>query len=133
MGAFRPPRLFQVPKRAGNPKRRFISWLTLRLTGVLLSVLVLGHFAVTHILTNVANTDAAFISHRWASPFWITWDSLMLAAALLHGGTGLWVVIDDYAAPGVRRISLHGVLVLSGALVFVLGTVTIARSVLGST
>lgn len=127
---FRPATRFEVSARPSSPRTRFVVWLVIRLTGVLLSVLVLGHFALTHILNDVATTNATFIAHRWSTPLWVTWDSLMLAAALVHGGAGLWIVVTDYAHGTHRRI-LQGVLIFGTLVLFVLGTTTIARTIAG--
>ena len=49
----------QAVERAGRSvaRRGVVAWLLVRLTGLLLTVLVLGHFALTHILTDVAEVE----------------------------------------------------------------------------
>lgn len=86
----------------GGASARF---LVIRVTGVLLAVLALGHFAVTHIATDVAATGSAFIAARWSSALWVVWDGLLLGCALLHGAAALAAVVRDYRAdrPGQRR------------------------------
>jgi succinate dehydrogenase hydrophobic anchor subunit len=80
-----------------------LAWLTIRLSGVLLAVLVLLHFAVTHLLTDVAETGSAFVADRWESGVVAATDWVMLVAAVLHGAAGVWTVLDDYASP--RRLA----------------------------
>jgi len=117
--------------RALGTRRRALVWVMVRLTGLLLSVLVLGHFALTHILTDVANTGSSFVARRWGSGVWLAWDWLMLAAALAHGTAGIWVAIEDYTpSPAARRRRQWALLALA-AVLFVLGSVTIARVILG--
>jgi succinate dehydrogenase hydrophobic anchor subunit len=104
--------------------------LVVRLTGVALAVLVLGHFALTHVLTDVAETDSGFVAERWASALWVAWDWTMLAAALLHAGAGMWIVIGDYAAGAARRRLWRRVLALGCGALWVLGSVLIAVALL---
>jgi len=107
-------------------RRGLYAWLLVRLTGLLLTVLVIGHFALTHIVTDVADTGSAYVASRWASALVVGWDWLMLAAAVLHGAAGLRVVIGDYAAPSARR-ALVGLLVALSVAMVALGSWTIAR------
>ena len=118
----------QAVERAGRSvaRRGVVAWLLVRLTGLLLTVLVLGHFALTHILTDVADTGSAYVAGRWASAVVVGWDWLMLAAAVLHGAFGLRAVIGDYGRPSIRRALVPLLVVLSIAMV-ALGTWTIAR------
>lgn len=117
--------------RSTATRGRVLAWVLVRVTGLLLTVLVLGHFAITHILTDVADTNAAFVGRRWGSALWLVWDWLMLAAALSHGGIGIWIAIEDYAGNLTLRRLLHRLLVAVTAVLFVLGTATIVRVVLG--
>lgn len=92
-------------------------YVLLRVSGLLLAVLVLGHFAVTHVTTDVADTDSRFIDRRWASALWLGWDGLMLAATLLHAVVGMWAVTADYS-DGRRRRLLRGMLLAATTVVF---------------
>lgn len=94
-------------------RRRRAAYIALRLSGVLLAVLVLGHFVATHVTTDVADTDSRFIDQRWATALWLGWDGVMLTATLVHAVLGLWAVIADYAVG--RRRTLWRVALLGGA------------------
>lgn len=117
-----PPRAVVEPDRS-----RLVDYLVLRVTGLVLSVLVLGHFAVTHFVTDVAADDAAFVTRRLASSLWIAWDATMLAAALAHGAVGLRLALTDYAVGRRRRMLARGVVAVAAAL-FVIGSLAIARA-----
>lgn len=97
----------QVPAGVPIGTSRTVStaiWVAMRGTGLLLSVLVLGHLLFVHLLTDVSQTGASFIARRWSSALWVTWDGAMLSTALLHGAIGMTAVIRDYAArPVIRR------------------------------
>jgi succinate dehydrogenase hydrophobic anchor subunit len=103
-----------------------VRYLVLRLTGVMLAVLVLGHFALTHIVYDVAATNAAFIAQRWSSALWVAWDGLMLGAAFAHGAAGLLVIVRDVrTGRSSRRIWLTTLLGLT-FLLLILGAATLA-------
>jgi succinate dehydrogenase / fumarate reductase, membrane anchor subunit len=104
---------------------RVVSFVMVRLTGLFLSVLVLGHFGLTHIVTDVAETDSSFIARRWSSAVWLIWDWLLLFMAILHGATGIWVAIDDYTPDLASRRRRRRMLVAASALALAIGTATI--------
>jgi succinate dehydrogenase / fumarate reductase, membrane anchor subunit len=101
------------------------SWFFMRVSGLVLLFLALLHFAITHILNDVTETDARFVAERWENPLWRLFDWVLLALALLHGLNGLRWIIDDYVRSPRARTTTKAVLYsLSGAL-FGLGTLTI--------
>jgi succinate dehydrogenase / fumarate reductase membrane anchor subunit len=102
------------------------SWVFMRLSGVLLVVLVLGHLFVNLMLgEGIHRIDFAFVAGKWSSPFWQTWDLLMLWLAQLHGTNGLRTIINDYAERDGTRFWLKSVLYLASIVVIVLGTLVI--------
>lgn len=112
------------PRPAGDDSR-VVLFVLLRLTGLMLAVLVLGHFTFTHILNDVTDTDSAFIARRWNSVLWIVWDWLMLAAAIAHGAAGLWIAIDDYSSDPASRLRRHRALLAVSLVAVSIGTATI--------
>ncbi|MDQ3756891.1 MAG: succinate dehydrogenase hydrophobic membrane anchor subunit [Actinomycetota bacterium] len=110
-----------------RPRQNFEtwSWFFMRVSGLVLLFLALTHFAITHILNDVVETDAHFVAERWDNPLWRIFDWLLLALALMHGLNGLRWIIDDYVrAPGARATVKAVLYTLSGAL-FAFGTFTI--------
>ena len=101
------------------------SWYFLRVSGVALVVLALGHIFITHYLNVPAETTTNFVMARWRNPLWRTFDWLLLMMALWHGLNGLRLSVDDYLhSPGWRVAAQATVWML--ALIFTaLGTVTI--------
>ena len=105
---------------------RLAAFLLMRVTAVALAVLVLGHFAVTHLVDDVAETGSSFVLRRWSSALWLAWDWTMLAAALAHAGAGIWLLIDEQArAPRARRLLQRALAAAVGVLLAV-GTTTLA-------
>jgi succinate dehydrogenase / fumarate reductase membrane anchor subunit len=117
-----------TPPRSRRPSGNFemYSWVFMRLSGVLLVVLVLGHLFVNLMLgEGIHRIDFAFVAGKWSSPFWQTWDLLMLWLAQLHGTNGLRTIINDYAERDGTRFWLKSVLYLASIVVIVLGTLVI--------
>jgi succinate dehydrogenase / fumarate reductase membrane anchor subunit len=123
---FRRGERYEVGPRPGGGRSRLVVYLTVRLTGLALAVLVLGHFALTHVVTDVADADAGFIARRWSAALWIAWDWLMLATALVHGAAGAWVAIEDYTPDRRRRRRRQAALTGASAVMLALGTLTLA-------
>lgn len=114
-------------RRARRSRQNFEtwSWFFMRVSGLVLVFLALTHFAITHVVYDVVETDSAFVADRWDNPLWRLFDWSLLALALLHGLNGLRWSIDDYvASPGRRTWVKAGVYTLSGVL-FAYGTFTI--------
>lgn len=101
-------------------------WLFMRISGIVLLVLAVGHTLIMHLPSGgVERVDYDFVAARWASPFWRTWDWMMLTLALLHGINGLRNVTLDYVGnPGVR-FTLNMVFYVLGFTLFVLGTIIV--------
>jgi succinate dehydrogenase / fumarate reductase, membrane anchor subunit len=101
-------------------------WLFMRLSGILLVVLVLGHLLIQLVLDGgVTKIGFAFVAGRWASPFWQAWDLIMLWLATLHGANGLRTIINDYAERDNTRLWLKGLLYTAAGFTIVLGTLVI--------
>jgi succinate dehydrogenase / fumarate reductase membrane anchor subunit len=102
------------------------AWVFMRVSGVLLVLLVLSHFAIMHVVDGgISRVNFAFVSGRWSNPFWRVYDFAMLTLALLHGGNGARVIIDDYARSGARRLTYQVLSATVIGLTWVLGSMTI--------
>ena len=102
------------------------SWVFMRLSGVLLVVLVLGHLFV-NLMTGEGITalDFAFVAGKWSDPLWQMWDLAMLWLAMIHGTNGVRTIINDYAERDFTRFWLKMALYTAFVLVVVLGTLVI--------
>ncbi len=102
------------------------AWIFMRMSGLLLVFLVLGHLLIMNILDGgVHKINFGFVAGRWSSPFWRTWDLAQLWLAELHGANGLRVIINDYAERDTTRFWLKMLLYTSALLVLMLGTLVI--------
>jgi succinate dehydrogenase / fumarate reductase membrane anchor subunit len=113
-------------RRSRGVNTELYAWLFMRVSGVVLVVLVLGHLFIMNILDGgVQRINWAFVAGRWASPFWQVWDLLMLWLAMLHGTNGMRMIIDDYTRRDATRLWLKAVLYLASTVVIALGTLVI--------
>ena len=115
--------------RSGRSRRgnfELYAWVFMRVSGVLLVLLVLTHFAIMHVVDGgISRVNFAFVSGRWSNPFWRVYDFAMLTLALLHGGNGVRVIIDDYARTGARRLTYQVLSAIVMGLTWVMGSMTI--------
>ena len=112
--------------RPGSGSMELWTWFFMRISGMILVILVLGHFTIVHILgEGVDRVDFAFVSGRWSSPFWQTWDWTMLFLGMLHGANGMKVVIEDYVRRPGPRAALKSTLYAVTFILILLGTLVI--------
>ncbi len=114
---------------AGRPRPEsgleLYAWLFMRVSGVVLLFLALGHLAVMHVIHDIESIDYQFVARRFATPFWRTYDLVMLWLALIHGLNGVRTLIEDYvSARGWRAFSLASLYVL-GFVFLALGSLVI--------
>lgn len=79
-------------------------YLFMRLSGVGLIFLAIGHMMIQHVLNDVHNLTLAFVRQQWNSWGWRTYDLFLLTFAIIHGFNGLRVVVEDYVH-GARAVT----------------------------
>lgn len=128
----RPRVIYANPSRAARPKpeasgRERFWWYFMRLSGLALVILALGHMFIMHVLVELTGgeIDFAFVQSRWGTPFWRIYDFLLLVLAFLHGANGARVVIGDYIAHPTAKRLLIGLLLAVSAIWLVLGMAVI--------
>jgi succinate dehydrogenase / fumarate reductase membrane anchor subunit len=114
----------RAPRRPnGMPNFEKYTWLFMRFSGVALVFLALGHLFIGLIWDGgVYRIDFNYVAQRWASPFWQTWDLVLLWLAQLHGGNGMRTIIADYTRKDSTRFWLNALLAVSMTFTLVLGT-----------
>lgn len=92
-------------KPRGNVER--YSFLFMRLSGVALLLLAVGHMLLQHVLRDVHNLTLQVVQDVWRSWGWRAYDLLLLGFAIIHGVNGLRQVLEDYIhdPPKVKLIS----------------------------
>jgi len=111
------------PRPAGGFE--LYSWLFMRVSGLLLLFLTLGHLFIMHIQVGIENVDYQFVARRYATPFWRTYDLLMLLLALFHGLNGARILVDDYVRTPGWKIFWITLLYLVALLFTVIGSLVI--------
>lgn len=98
----------------------------MRASGVLLIVLIFTHLFINLFTGDGVNQiDFAFVAGKWADPLWRIWDFVMLVLAMIHGGNGMRLLINDYARTTWLRKTLKVVLTTSVTVIIVLGSLVI--------
>ena len=114
---------------AGRPRPEsgleLYAWMFMRVSGVLLLFLALGHLLIMHIIHNVDNIDFQFVAQRYATPFWRTYDLVMLWLALIHGLNGIRTLVGDYVGPKGWQVATLAALYVFGFILLALGSLTI--------
>jgi succinate dehydrogenase / fumarate reductase membrane anchor subunit len=129
----RPRTIYTNPSRAAVPKpeasgRERFWWYFMRLSGLALVFLALGHMFIMHVLVVLTGDqiDFAFVQSRWGTPFWRIYDLLLLVLAFMHGVNGARIVISDYVAHRTARSLILGILLFISAVWLILGIAIIA-------
>lgn len=88
-----------MPSVSGRPQGsnfELWSWVFMRVSALLLIFLALTHFAIMHMFTPTEQVNYSFVAQRFSTPFWRTYDLVMLFLGILHGMNGLRIITDDY-------------------------------------
>lgn len=115
----------RVKTRPASGGFELYAWFFMRVSGVLLILLALGHFGYMHLLNGVEKIDYEFVAERYKTPFWRTYDLLLLSLALMHGGNGARTLIDDYIHARGWRALLLAALYTSAFFFLVVGGLVI--------
>jgi succinate dehydrogenase / fumarate reductase membrane anchor subunit len=114
---------------AGRPRPEsdleLYAWMFMRVSGVVLLFLALGHLLIMHIIHNVDNIDFQFVAQRYATPFWRTYDLVRLWLALIHGLNGIRTLVGDYVRPKGWQVATLASLYVFGFILLALGSLTI--------
>lgn len=97
------------------------AWLFMRLSGVVLLLLALGHLFIMHVFNSIHTIDYNFVAARYLRWFWRAYDGAMLWLAMIHGMNGMRTLLDDYLKPPVRGLAVKALYAV-GLLFLVVGT-----------
>lgn len=87
-----------ITHRTVQVQRNFerYAYLFMRMSGIALLVLAVGHMMIQHVLNSSGNLTLQFVADQWNSWGWKAYDMLLLALAVPHGINGLRNVLLDY-------------------------------------
>jgi len=96
--------------RRAEPRKNFerYAFLFMRLSGVALLLLAVGHMVIQHLVRDVHDLTLQVVADVWRSWGWRAYDLLLLIFAAMHGFNGLRNVLEDYIhnPVTVRRINI---------------------------
>jgi succinate dehydrogenase / fumarate reductase membrane anchor subunit len=114
---------------AGRPRpesgMELYAWMFMRVSGVVLLFLALGHLLIMHVINNVDKIDFLFVARRYATPFWRTYDLVMLWLALIHALNGVRTLVGDYVRPKGWQVATLASVYVFGFILLALGSITI--------
>ncbi|MCA1830446.1 MAG: succinate dehydrogenase [Actinomycetota bacterium] len=113
-------------KRSATSSWELWSWFFMRISGLLLTILVLVHLTIMLVISGgIDRVNFAFVSGRWSSAFWQLWDWTILFLGLLHGTNGIKIVINDYSTTPGKRIALKSFVYTLAFILLLLGSLVI--------
>ncbi|WP_420642119.1 succinate dehydrogenase [Candidatus Leptofilum sp.] len=72
------------------------AYMFMRMSGLILLILAVGHMMIQHILNSSGNLTLIFVAEQWNSWGWKAYDIFLLIFAIPHGVNGLRNVLEDY-------------------------------------
>ncbi len=104
------------------------AWLLQRITAVILFVVLIYHFFIYHFISQGKAPGWSQVVAKMQSPWFNLLQFLFLAAALYHGLNGAWMVVEDYIHSKSWRFILFSLILVAGAGLFFVGTLTIFKA-----
>lgn len=106
-------------------------WYFMRISGLALVFLALGHLFMVHIVHNVEQINYRFVATRWADPttgvLWRLWDLAMINLAILHGFNGIREILYEYIARPKNRIVVSTLIWIVAAGLIGIGSYAIVK------
>jgi succinate dehydrogenase hydrophobic membrane anchor protein len=100
------------------------NWYMQRITGILLVVVLIGHYILMHATPEAGHTYQA-VMERLHQPIWKIIDMTFVTLGLWHGLNGLWSVIRDYELKPWLTTTIYTIIVLVALAFWFLGLNTI--------
>ena len=72
------------------------AYLFMRMSGLALLILAVGHMMIQHVLNSSGNLTLIFVAEQWNSWGWKAYDIFLLLFAIPHGVNGLRNILEDY-------------------------------------
>ena len=119
-------RQFEEARRLATSNLELAWWLFMRVSGVLLVFLVLGHLFTRAVVFDFHHDlNYAHMVKVMNNPLWKFYNWLLLFLAMLHGTNGARYVIEDHIANARVRAWVKVILYSVVFIVLVFGTVAL--------
>jgi succinate dehydrogenase / fumarate reductase membrane anchor subunit len=111
--------------RRGRPWESYL-WLFMRLSGVALLLLAVGHMLMQHITHDVHDASLQWVlDTRWSLVSIRVWDFLLLGLAFIHGLNGFHTVMVDYVHNSTAIKVIRTLIVVIGGIILLMGATAI--------
>lgn len=100
------------------------SWVFQRVTGVILVVILMGHFILMHYTPESGHTYDAVLA-RMQSNWYRVLDLVFVVLAMYHGLNGVWSIFRDYKLKQWQSVTILGVIIIVGLAFTLWGIKTI--------
>lgn len=116
-------RTFTDARQQAHSNAELNWWIFMRISGLILMFLVLGHVYMTFI--QVSESDATYVAvvSKLSNPAWKLYDWVILFLSLMHGANGARYVIEDHVRARPDRAWIKGFFYTVVAVIFVYGTI----------
>lgn len=105
------------------------AWYFMRISGLVLVFLALGHLFIMHIQNNVETISYSFVVDRWTNPktgfLWRLWDLALVNLAVIHGFNGLRQVAEELVAKATTRVLIRTAIWILAAAFIAMGSYAI--------
>src|SRR4030065_1702360 len=109
-----------IYKYEGSSSSGAYNWYLQRMTGILLVIVLVGHYILMHATPDSGHTYQA-VMERLRSPWWKAIDLTFVTLGLWHGRNGTWNVLRDYRMKPFWSITLYTLILLIGLIFWFLG------------
>jgi succinate dehydrogenase / fumarate reductase membrane anchor subunit len=113
--------MFKYQRSSGSGS---FSWIFQRITGIILVVVLIGHYILMHYNPESGHTYDAVLA-RMQSSWYRVLDLTFVVLALYHGLNGVWSIFRDYKLKQWQTITVLSVLIVFGLAFSLWGIKTI--------
>jgi succinate dehydrogenase / fumarate reductase membrane anchor subunit len=100
------------------------SWVVQRITGIVLVVVLIGHYILMHYNPESGHTYDAVLT-RMQSNWYRVLDLTFVVLAMYHGLNGVWSIFRDYKLKAWQTITVISLLIIFGLAFSLWGIKTI--------
>lgn len=100
------------------------SWIFQRVTGLILVVVMIGHYILMHYTPDSGHTYDAVLA-RMQSNWYRVLDLTFVVLAMYHGLNGVWGIFRDYKLKQWQSITIVSILIILGLAFTLWGIKTI--------
>ncbi|HEY3250355.1 MAG TPA: succinate dehydrogenase, hydrophobic membrane anchor protein [Ignavibacteria bacterium] len=100
------------------------SWVFQRVSGLILVVVMIGHYILMHYNPESGHTYDAVLA-RMQSNWYRVLDMVFVSLGMYHGLNGMWGIFRDYKLKSWQSITIISVLIIAGLAFTLWGIKTI--------